>query len=71
MVLLHIGIVVTRLNWITLEIAVTLKRNIGMACVIFTKIIHDAFGFMLYIHTAIILSLKPSIFSFYSSSLAK
>ena len=52
-------------------IAVTQKRNIGMVCVNFTKIIHDAFGFMLYVHTAIILSLKPSIFSFYSSSLSK
>ena len=53
------------------EIALTQKRNIGMVYVSFTKIIHDAFGFMLYIHTAIILSIKPSIFSFYSSSLAK
>ena len=53
------------------EIAVTQKRYIGMVCVSFTKIIHDAFGFMLYIHTAIILSLKPPIFSFYSFSLAK
>ena len=52
------------------EIAVTQKRNIGMVCVSFTKVIHDAFGFMLCIHTAIILSLKPSIFSLYSSSLA-
>ena len=54
-----------------LEITVAKKRNTAMVFVSFTKMIYDAFCFMLCIHTTIILSLIPSIVFFYSSSLAE